>query len=596
MLSPTSLSTALIGALLAIVSNDSLFVSAQGDNPTFQLHRQCLCQPTQSCWPSAADWSALNTAVGGRLIPTKPAAYECHNPNYDPGKCQEIQKGYFFDSWRHLQPGAVEQTNWELFNNKGCRGFNQTEPCFQGAVPLYTINATSVQDVQQAVRFAAKKNIRLVVKNTGHDYHGRSIGVSSLNIWVHHLKSIAFNDSFVPEGAPKGTPATGAIILDPGVIWRDAYIAADKHNVTVVGAGHATVGTSGGFCQGGGHGPLSPRYGLCVDNVLQFKVVTADGKTRTANAYRNKDLFWALRGGGGSTFGVVVQAIYKTHPPLRNISYATYRIAFNGTESRRQVYSSFLSQQLSWSKAGHSGYALIQKEFLLLYYYLLNSDAAAGQKSFEPFLKDISAIPGVTVDGTVTGASSFWESFKAGMPPPEVPNSGTNVLLGSRLIPQSKFESEAGVKQLSDTFYDVMEDLDGYLMPQEGLIGTLVAGGQVSKGTSKETSVGPAWRQALFHIISPVTWDNSASPEAVQTLGRKVTSAIERLREITPGSGAYFNEADHSEPNWQQSFFGSNYPRLKQVKTKYDPYGVFICHHCVGSEDWNENLTCRHQK
>lgn len=59
------------------------------------------------------------------------------------------------------------------------------------------------------------------------------------------------------------------------------------------------------------------------------------------------------------------------------------------------------------------------------------------------------------------------------------------------------------------------------------------------------------------------------------------------LDALTPGGGAYLNEADMNQPNWQQAFYGSNYPRLLLIKKKYDPEGVFWGPTAVGSEEWN---------
>lgn len=74
------------------------------------------------------------------------------------------------------------------------------------------------------------------------------------------------------------------------------------------------MGVVGGWLQGGGHGALTPRYGLGVDNVVEVEVVTVDGQVRTANLCQNSDLFWALRGGGGGTWGVVTKATFLAHP------------------------------------------------------------------------------------------------------------------------------------------------------------------------------------------------------------------------------------------------------------------------------------------
>jgi FAD/FMN-containing dehydrogenase len=60
---------------------------------------------------------------------------------------------------------------------------------------------------------------------------------------------------------------------------------------------------------------------------------------------------------------------------------------------------------------------------------------------------------------------------------------------------------------------------------------------------------------------------------------------MQLLREATPGGGAYVNEADYFEPDWRRSFWGEQYPRLLAIKRKYDPTGLFTCHHCVGSDE-----------
>ena len=83
----------------------------------------------------------------------------------------------------------------------------------------------------------------------------------------------------------------------------EVLAAADAHGVVVVTGADHSVGAAGGWILGGGHSLLSPQYGLGVDNALQFEVVTPDGQLRTANACQEKDLFWALRGGGAG-FGV----------------------------------------------------------------------------------------------------------------------------------------------------------------------------------------------------------------------------------------------------------------------------------------------------
>ena len=89
----------------------------------------------------------------------------------------------------------------------------------------------------------------------------------------------------------------------------DVYAAADKNNVLVVGGNAQSVGAGGGYILGGGHSSISPLFGLAVDNVLEADVVIADGTLLTTNACTNSDLFWAIRGGGGGTFGITTRIV-----------------------------------------------------------------------------------------------------------------------------------------------------------------------------------------------------------------------------------------------------------------------------------------------
>ena len=75
-------------------------------------------------------------------------------------------------------------------------------PCGQGSVPPVGVDARSESDVQAAVNFAKKHNLKLVVKNTGHDFLGRSTARGGFLIWTHHMKQTVYNSTFVPNGAP----------------------------------------------------------------------------------------------------------------------------------------------------------------------------------------------------------------------------------------------------------------------------------------------------------------------------------------------------------------------------------------------------------
>ena len=85
--------------------------------------------------------------------------------------------------------------------------------------------------------------------------------------------------------------------IGAGQDWGEIYAAASKHGLTLVGGTGDTIGV-GGYLTGGGHSPLSAKYGLAVDQILEMEVVLACGDTVVANEVHNSDLFWAMRGVG----------------------------------------------------------------------------------------------------------------------------------------------------------------------------------------------------------------------------------------------------------------------------------------------------------
>lgn len=204
----------------------------------------------------------------------------------------------------------------------------------QGAItrPDYSLDARSVADVQAAVNFARTHNLRLTILSTGHDFLGRNDAPTGLSLMVSNLKGVKVLTSFAPSekgaaspdyaadpvaGANKITVVPGqqpAVTFGAGVSTQELHDALAPSGLFTMGAAHGAVATAGGWGQTAGHGPFTSVYGLGVDQVLEYKVVTADGQLRVANAKVNQDLFWALRGGGGGTFGVVVEATVKAFP------------------------------------------------------------------------------------------------------------------------------------------------------------------------------------------------------------------------------------------------------------------------------------------
>lgn len=109
-----------------------------------------------------------------------------------------------------------------------------------------------------------------------------------------------------------------------------------------------------------------------------------------------------------------------------------------------------------------------------------------------------------------------------------------------------------------------------------------MAGKGVMEADATLTSVLPAWRKTVFHYVTSGPTGGVRNAKKWKESALEASKRIQPLRDITPNSGAYWNEADYYEPDWEQSFFGDNYDRLKQVKEEYDPDGIFRVWNGVG--------------
>ena len=143
-------------------------------------------------------------------------------------------------------------------------------------------------------------NLDVSIKSTGHCYSGNCMKEGSLHIDLTRMKALALDKNNM------------LLHAQPGANFEEMYKLCDENQVLVVGGMCPTVAPVG-FSLGGGHGPLIRSYGLGADNLVAVEVVTAAGELITASETSNSELFWAMRGGGGGSFGVVVGLTMRVH-------------------------------------------------------------------------------------------------------------------------------------------------------------------------------------------------------------------------------------------------------------------------------------------
>ncbi|KAK7747845.1 hypothetical protein SLS53_001094 [Cytospora paraplurivora] len=476
--------------------------------------------------------------------------------------------------------------NAEIYQNLTCLPpeiWPYDQDCTLGSYPPYSVNVSNVAQIQLAINFARTLNLRLVVKNTGHDFGAKSTGAGGLNIWTHNLKDIQFlSDSYTT-----GTYTGPALRLGAGVQAYEMYEACHQYNVTCVGGEGKTVGIVGGYIQGGGHSPMSSLYGLAADQALSFNLVTPDGRFVTADESQNTDLFWALRGGGGGTFGVVTSVTVKAHPKLP-VSFFTFTIN-NGanvtTDAFWSAFQAYWDGFVTWTEAGTYSYfwtfpvGTDSYSFYMQAWWAPNKTAAELEALVSPLLSRWSAL-GINLTPVYHEYDNFHDAWEAAFP---LEAWGLHtVRQASRLFPR---ENWANNSIRADTFAAVRWVIEQGLW----VYGFHMAPGQHDYADS---AVNPAWRETVGHIMLARNWDSSlwGSAEGIAEI-KEISDNLTyvwsaRWRELTPGAGSYCSESDYIEPDFQHSFWGDHYERLYEIKQNYDPYGLLFAQNAVGSEDW----------
>ena len=392
------------------------------------------CTAYDACWPDQETWDQFNDTISGHLIASRPSAASCHDPTYDDFQCKEVIANWTDSAWRTSQVGAYSAIVWEVGNGQCFPDTPRQQLCEQGLVAHVTVNTSRVEDIQASIRFADVNNLYLTIKNTGHDHLGRSSGAGSFAIWTHNLKGRTWHDSFIPTNAPEASHGIPAVTLQAGEQWLDVYRDATAHGRIVVGGSARTVGAAGGYLLGGGHSPWSYHYGLAADNLLEMTIVTPTGEHATLNEYTDPDYFWAVRGGGGSAWGVVTSVTYKTHPLPSHVQVAFVQANTTSTETWRNAYAASLRALPAMTDAGYTGYGSTTVGKVVQFIFLqpngTDLDLERGLKGFDELMQ-MNDTTGMSI-GVGNFTLPSWEAYTDLFLTD--PNIATNIQDASRLL------------------------------------------------------------------------------------------------------------------------------------------------------------------
>ena len=399
--------------------------------------------------------------------------------------------------------------------------------------PKAIVMCSSVEDVQNAVRWARENDVPLRARSGRHSYEAYSVVDDGLVIDVSGLDDIRVDT------------ATGQAVVGAGVHLSELYHRLWDFGVTVPGGTCPGVGIAG-LTLGGGIGFLSRQYGLTCDNVVAVDLVDAEGQTLRASDDEHADLFWALRGGGGGNFGIATAFTFRVLPigdvalstviwPWQDLAEALDAWQRWAPSTDPRLASGFVVSSPSEGSVSSAAQFNGSADELRA---LLDPLLGAGS----PGAPQIRTVPYLTAVESFAGADVAHSTFK---------NTGAFVT-----APLSQ--------EAIGTFVAQMEASPG----GDAVVGFFAGGGAVADIAPTATAF--VHRNALFDIQYQAYWHDAADAERDVAWVGAIRDAM-----LPYTNGSYVNYIDTDLPDWATAYYGENLPRLQRVKAQYDPDNVF---------------------
>ncbi|HZK91416.1 MAG TPA: FAD-binding protein [Stellaceae bacterium] len=559
-------------------------------------------RPGDAAWPSLAHWDELRQRTGGRLIEVRSPLAVCRETPVG-ADCRtlfkELKNPYFIGD----EVGLTQTTGW-------IDAWNLQESA-------YAVAAETTSDIVAVVDFARSHNLRLVVKGGGHSYLGTSNAPDSLLIWTRRMYDIEVHEDFVAHGSDSAPQP--AVTVGPGAIWMHTYNAVTtKAGRYVQGGGCGTVGVAG-LLLGGGFGTYSKTYGTAAAGLLEAEVVTADGMVRTANAATNPDLFWALKGGGGGSFGVVSRMTLRTRDLPATVGIVIATIEARSDAAFRRLLARFLDFYRDSLFTPNWGEIVnVRRENRLeIRLEFRDFDRQQAEALWQPFFASVASsdelnfsLPPRVVAGP---ARHRWDpewlkkyapgailvDDRSGAPKDNIfwsSNLGEagHFLHGfeSAWLPASLLAA-AAQDRLVSALFAASRLWSIELHFQKGMAGAAAETLAAVADTPTNPAVLDAFALAIIAGEGPPAFPDLRGYQPDLAAARRNASAIAQamveLRKAAPETGSYVAESSYFEPDWQHRYWGKHYSKLLEIKQKYDPDGLFFVRHGVGSEAWSDD-------
>jgi FAD/FMN-containing dehydrogenase len=382
----------------------------------------------------------------------------------------------------------------------------------------------------------------------------------------------------------------------------------------VQGGGCTDVGVAG-LVQSGGFGSMSKGFGTAAANLLEAEVVTADGRVLIANACTNPDLFWALKGGGGGSWGVVTQLTLRTYDLPEHFGSAWARIKASDDAAFRRLLMRFVDFYADNLLNPHWGeqVSVHSDNTLEISMVCQGLDTDQIKATWQPFFDGVNASPQEFTIADERGAravkaQNWWKiEGNDSMIPDRRPGApryhgwwqGDQDQVGAYLygfdsawLPASLLRKDQQ-QRLVEALFAGSRHKKIDLHFNKGLAGATAETIAAARDTATNPAVCDAFALAIIAdggaAAFPGIPHSAIDLKTAHANAHAIDQAIAALRAVAPDAGSYVSESNYFNTDWQRAFWGDHYARLRNVKQRYDPDGLFFVRHGVGSEEWSDD-------
>jgi FAD/FMN-containing dehydrogenase len=439
---------------------------------------------------------------------------------------------------------------WSKSYEKDRQEFDDLYPTY----PQLIVYVVSTEDIAKSLAFAKEYSLQVAVRSGGHSLAGFSV-CDGMVIDMSRMKSVYVE----PSGA--------TVLIESGAAFQDIFPAVEPRKLHMV-TGDCDGVCPAGFMMGGGYGMTTRMFGMGCDNVVEVTVMLADGKTVVANAKQNQDLFWAIRGGTGGNFGVLISMRWALHH-VGTMHGVQVRWPIDEKPAlAAKVLHTIQEQYLKPGVLPQLGIETIMSSNEHAKKTLFFCASWIGElKDFDAAIKPVLDIGGHTINRYSGRYSHVNNKVLEGTP--DIPEDVKGFSRGTYL---QRHLSEAEWYQIAEFFHKnapnryTMIDMEAY-------------GGYVS--TLPETYNAFIHRDVTVNFYTEAFFDKKTNDREQNEVW--CTKLMEFMKPYAiPRS--YANYPFRGQKDFRTAYWGRYYNQLVKIKSKYDPANFFNYMQSIGPD------------